>query len=287
MWATHSDTVCSEPSKNSSSRSRAGSPSARKNLATSSTPSAADGSSAVAAGLGGVGGTAAPRSAVGTAASACSAMGSPPPPIILEYSPRRMLWSPYILIFALANISAGRAGTAPRWPGEGTSMRYDLAITGSGGAASAAAITARDAGAPVVMIERGAAGGTCVNTGCVPSRALLAAAAARHGAASPRFPGIATQAGPAGMAALAGGKDDLVAAMRAGKYTGLAAGYGWQIIAGTARLAGGPDAPVLQVRHTGGGTAAVEAGQYLAAAGAAPRIPPVSGLAGAGYLTSA
>jgi len=166
-------------------------------------------------------------------------------------------------------------------------MRYDLAITGSGGAASAAAITARDAGAPVVMIERGAAGGTCVNTGCVPSRALPAAAAARHGAASPRFPGIATQAGPAGMAALAGGKDDLVAAMRAGKYTGLAAGYGWQIIAGTARLAGGPDAPVLQVRHTGGGTAAVEAGQYLAAAGAAPRIPPVSGLAGAGYLTSA
>ena len=34
-------------------------------------------------------------------------------------------------------------------------MRYDLAITGSGGAAFAAAITARDAGASVVMIERG------------------------------------------------------------------------------------------------------------------------------------
>ena len=57
-------------------------------------------------------------------------------------------------------------------------MRYDLGIIGSGGAAFAAAITARDQGASVVMIERGTAGGTCMNTGCVPSKALLAAAAA-------------------------------------------------------------------------------------------------------------
>ena len=166
-------------------------------------------------------------------------------------------------------------------------MRYDLAITGSGGAAFAAAITARDAGASVVMIERGTIGGTCVDTGCVPSKALLAAAAARHDAASQRFPGIATQAGPVDMAALTGGKDDLVAAMRAGKYTGLAADYGWQILAGTARFAGGPDAPVLQVRLNEGGPATVEAGHYRVATGTAPWIPPIRGLAGAGYLTSA
>ena len=75
--------------------------------------------------------------------------------------------------------------------------------------------------------------------------------------------------------------------MRAGKYTGLAADYGWEIIAGTARFSGGPDAPVLQVRLNDGGTATVEAGQYLVATGAAPWIPPISGLDGAGYLTSA
>ncbi|HJS94251.1 MAG TPA: FAD-dependent oxidoreductase, partial [Solirubrobacteraceae bacterium] len=45
--------------------------------------------------------------------------------------------------------------------------RYDLAIIGSGGAAFAAAIRARDVGASVVMIERGTVGGTCVNVGCV------------------------------------------------------------------------------------------------------------------------
>src|SRR5215469_14774827 len=147
-------------------------------------------------------------------------------------------------------------------------MRYDLAIIGSGGAAFAAAITARDAGASVVMVERGTVGGTCVNTGCVPSKALLAAAAARHGAASQRFPGIATQAGPIGLAALAGGKDKLAAEMRASKYTGLAAGYGWEILAGTARFADGADAPVLQVRLGDGGAATVEAGKYLVATGA-------------------
>src|SRR5260370_654224 len=170
---------------------------------------------------------------------------------------------------------------------KGVGMRYDLAIIGSGGAAVAAAITARDAGASVAMIERGMTGGTCVNTGCVPSKALLAAAARRHAAIDQRFPGIATQAGPADMAALTGGKDELVAAMRAGKYVDLAAEYGWEIVAGTARFTGSADAPELQVSLNDGGAATVEAAHYLVATGSAPWIPPVAGLEQAGYLTSA
>ena len=54
--------------------------------------------------------------------------------------------------------------------------RFDLAVIGSGGAAFAAAIRATTLGKSVVMIERGTLGGTCVNTGCIPSKALLAAA---------------------------------------------------------------------------------------------------------------
>ena len=162
-------------------------------------------------------------------------------------------------------------------------MRYDLAIIGSGAAGFAAAITAREHGASVVMIERGTTGGTCVNTGCVPSKALLAAAGARHAAASQGFPGIATEAGPADMTAAVNGKDDLVTGMRAAKYTGLAAAFGWEIIAGTAAFARTGSAPVLEV--TGAGT--IEAGHYLIATGSAPLIPPVEGLERAGYLTSA
>lgn len=69
--------------------------------------------------------------------------------------------------------------------------KYDLAIIGSGGGAFAAAIRASTLGKSVVMIERGTLGGTCVNTGCVPSKALIAAAGARHVAvdAATRFPG--------------------------------------------------------------------------------------------------
>ncbi len=50
-------------------------------------------------------------------------------------------------------------------------MEYDLAVMGSGPAAFTAAITAVEGGASVIMIERGEAGGTCLNTGCVPSKA--------------------------------------------------------------------------------------------------------------------
>ncbi len=89
------------------------------------------------------------------------------------------------------------------------------------------------------------------------------------------------------MAALTRGKDELVTAMRAGKYVDLAADYGWEIIAGTARFAGSPDSPELRVSRRDGGTATIEAGHYLIATGAAPWIPPADGLKRAGYLTSA
>ena len=81
------------------------------------------------------------------------------------------------------------------------SFDYDLAIIGSGGAAFAAAIRATSRGKRVLMVERSTVGGTCVNTGCIPSKALLAAAEARHVAldASGRFPGISTSAEPVDM----------------------------------------------------------------------------------------
>jgi mercuric reductase len=95
---------------------------------------------------------------------------------------------------------------------------FDLAIIGSGGGAFAAAIRAAKLGKRVLMVERGTIGGTCVNTGCIPSKALLAAAGARHAALdASRFPGIAASAGPLDMGKLIGGKRDLVDAMRADK----------------------------------------------------------------------
>ena len=70
---------------------------------------------------------------------------------------------------------------------------YDVAIIGSGSAAFAAAIRA-DLGACVVMVEAGILGGTCVNIGCVPSKALLRAAEVYHLAGHHNFAGIETKA---------------------------------------------------------------------------------------------
>lgn len=162
-------------------------------------------------------------------------------------------------------------------------MRYDLAVIGSGGAGFAAAIAARIKGRSVVMVERGTAGGTCVNTGCVPSKALLAAAAARHESLDGRFPGIVVAPFGVDITRLIGGKDDLVAAMRTDKYIDLAADYGWDILAGTAGFAQGP---VLDVALNAGGSIRVEAEHYLIATGSTPWAPPIAGLAETGFLTS-
>src|SRR5918992_2396977 len=103
----------------------------------------------------------------------------------------------------------------------GGGFDYDLAIAGSGGGAFAAAIAARRKGLRVAMIERGTVGGTCVNIGCIPSKALLAAADARHRAGLRRFPGIATETGPVDFPALMAGKRDIVETMRREKYVDL------------------------------------------------------------------
>ena len=157
-------------------------------------------------------------------------------------------------------------------------MRTDLAIVGSGGGAFAAAIAARRRQLRVAMIERGTIGGTCVNVGCIPSKALLAAAEARHRAGEWRFPGITTRPGPVDFDALMAGKREIVATMRQEKYVDLAADLGFEIVEGDARFLPGPALDVDGRR--------IEAAHYLIATGADPHIPDVPGLAASGYLTS-
>lgn len=55
-------------------------------------------------------------------------------------------------------------------------MKYDIIIIGSGPAGYAAAVRAARAGRSVAVVERDEAGGTCVNWGCIPTKALLKSA---------------------------------------------------------------------------------------------------------------
>lgn len=55
-------------------------------------------------------------------------------------------------------------------------MDYDLAVIGAGWAGFNAALTARAHGLKVALIDKGQVGGTCLNRGCVPTKALLQSA---------------------------------------------------------------------------------------------------------------
>jgi mercuric reductase len=157
-------------------------------------------------------------------------------------------------------------------------LDYDVAIVGSGGGAFAAAIAARRRELRVVMIERETIGGTCVNVGCIPSKALLAAAETRHRAGVRRFPGIATEAGLVEFGALIAGKREIVERMRQEKYVDLADEYGIELVEGNARFVDGPALDVDGRR--------VEAQHYLVAAGSDPYVADIPGLLDGGYLTS-
>ncbi len=155
----------------------------------------------------------------------------------------------------------------------------DLAVIGSGGAAMSAAIAARQAGASVVLIERGTLGGTCVNVGCVPSKTLLAAAGARHGAATNPFAGVPTSAdGAVDLAALIAQKDELIAGMRQAKYADVASAYGFEVRPGEARFL---DSDTMAVDGK-----PLRARAYLLATGSEPARPDLPGLDEIDYLTS-
>ena len=59
-------------------------------------------------------------------------------------------------------------------------IRADLCVIGAGSGGLSVAAGASQMGAKVVLVEGAEMGGDCLNTGCVPSKALIAAAKAAH-----------------------------------------------------------------------------------------------------------
>ncbi len=145
----------------------------------------------------------------------------------------------------------------PPSPGNG---RYDLAVIGAGSAGFSAAITAADQGAQVALIGHGTIGGTCVNVGCVPSKALIRAAEAVHHAdTAPRFAGISAEARLNDWNALRAQKDELVASLRQAKYIDLLPAYNSvAYLEGKARLGNG--GVIVDEKHIADGKIIVATG---------------------------
>ncbi len=156
---------------------------------------------------------------------------------------------------------------------------YDLAVIGAGSAGFSAAITAADQGAQVALIGHGTIGGTCVNVGCVPSKALIRATEAMHHAnTASRFAGVEGRASVTDWSALRVQKDELVASLRQAKYIDLLPAYnGLAYLEGQARLGNGGVS--VNGKH-------INADKIIIATGSHEFVPDIPGIADISYLTS-
>ncbi|MBE0451763.1 MAG: FAD-dependent oxidoreductase, partial [Clostridia bacterium] len=139
---------------------------------------------------------------------------------------------------------------------------YDFLIIGSGSAAFASAIKAKEYGAKVGMIESGTVGGTCVNFGCVPSKTLLKAGEINSLAKENPYYGLRTSAQKADLPLLVSQKDALVNELRQKKYIDLIDEYGIELIQGEATFI---NENTLEVNGK-----QISANRFLIATGASP-----------------
>ncbi|MDQ7072141.1 MAG: mercury(II) reductase [Rhodobacterales bacterium] len=164
--------------------------------------------------------------------------------------------------------------------GETPKGDFDLLVIGAGSAGFSAAITAADDGARVALIGHGTIGGTCVNVGCVPSKAMIRAVEIIHSArAVDRFDGIEASAKVTDWAAVVRQKQALVDDLRAAKYIDVLPNYdAVTYVEGAAQFqADGSVAVDGKV---------IKAGKTIIATGSRPHIPDIDGLENVDWLDS-
>jgi len=150
-------------------------------------------------------------------------------------------------------------------------MDFDVIVVGSGQAAIPLAARLAGRGKKVLLAERAELGGTCVNTGCTPTKTLIASARAAHVARTAGRLGVHAQSVRVDFGAVIARKDAMVARWREGVAKKIAgAGENLRVVMGHARLAGGGTVEVAGERH--------RAPVVVLNVGARPSVPPIPGL---------
>ncbi len=161
---------------------------------------------------------------------------------------------------------------------------FDIAVVGAGSAGLSVANASARLGLRTVIVERAEMGGDCLNAGCVPSKALLAAGRAAQAArGAGRFGvGLGEPAIDwAGVRAHVRGAIATIAPVDSqARYEGL----GCVVLRGAARFVA-PDTLAVALRDAGG-ERRLTAGRIVVAAGSRPVVPAVPGLDGVPYLTN-
>jgi pyruvate/2-oxoglutarate dehydrogenase complex dihydrolipoamide dehydrogenase (E3) component len=154
----------------------------------------------------------------------------------------------------------------------------DICIIGAGSGGLSVAAAAAAFGVDVVLVEKGLMGGDCLNYGCVPSKALLAAAksARAHGADSKI--GVKQPSEDVDFEAVRNHVRSVIDAIAPHDSAERFEGLGVNVLKAEARFIG-PDRVVADQTE-------IRARRFVVATGSSPAVPPIPGLSDISYLTN-
>ncbi len=154
---------------------------------------------------------------------------------------------------------------------------YDLFVIGAGPGGYNAAIRASILGMKVALAEKSLAGGTCLNRGCIPTKALLHASAAYHQAQNWEAIGLKADNISFDIEAVYEQMDKIVSTQRQG-LIGLFQQHGIDFYEGTAKVRGKGQVEINDET--------IESEHILIATGSAPAKAPIPGADSTGVVTS-
>ncbi len=158
-----------------------------------------------------------------------------------------------------------------------------IAVLGGGPGGYVAALKAAQLGAQVIVVEGSEVGGTCLNWGCIPTKALLASAEALHKARNLSDYGIELNGSVTPNLSLIMERKNRVVSTQVKGIRALFKSWGVELIEGRGRLTGPAS---LEVEKKDGSTAAIAADKIIIATGSRPAELPAFKFDGKKILSS-
>jgi pyruvate/2-oxoglutarate dehydrogenase complex dihydrolipoamide dehydrogenase (E3) component len=171
------------------------------------------------------------------------------------------------------------AGVGQRGRQKGTAMRYDAIVIGSGQAGNPLSQKLADQGWTVALIEQAHLGGTCINTGCTPTKTMVASAQVAHYARNAGRWGVRAGEVSVDLPAVIARKDRVVAQWRSGLEKKVQQRPSLHLHRGHARFVGPHEVRV--------GEQTLEGERVFINTGTRVAVPPLDGLDAVPYLTNA
>jgi len=157
-------------------------------------------------------------------------------------------------------------------------IQADICVIGGGSGGLSVAAGASQMGANVVLIEKSAMGGDCLNTGCVPSKAMLAAAHVAQNMREGEAFGIKAVCPEVDWAKVNEHVKGVIAAIAPNDSVERFEGLGVQVIQAAAAF--------VDKKTVVAGDVRVQAKYFVLATGSSAFVPPIEGLDAVDYFTN-